>query len=253
MQRRQLQFLVVAAAVVKLSQSIVPYITDGEFDIMIKTADLNNMITVYNQYFRCRFDGVFRELKKEFANLTLQGNHVNDDFIRHIIKGWSQNENVYYGIHGHQRRMPGQSLAAGIRAFDSFNWNLSANTTNFEQLYDDVCSRFKGIYFCKGPLTCYDVAMRIGQLFGIEPKDKVYLNCGALEGAKLLLKKKRLPGIIDRAQFPAPLCYEGSIYIEDILCTFKDTFRSKNDPKYRSVDEIIDIIKKTHSKGIRRC
>ena len=38
MKQRQLQLLVVAAAVVKLSQSIVPYITDGEFDIMIKTA-----------------------------------------------------------------------------------------------------------------------------------------------------------------------------------------------------------------------
>ena len=214
---------------------------------------MNKVVTNYHQKCQKDFDGVFSELNKEFDNLTLQGNHVNDDFIRHIIKGWQKNENNNYGIHGHQRRMPEQSLAAGIRAFDSFNWNLSANTTNFEQLYDDVCSRFKGIYFCKGPLTCYDVAMRIGQLFGIEPKDKVYLNCGALEGAKLLLKKKRLPGIIDRAQFPAPLCYEVSIYIEDILCTFKDTFRSKNDPKYRSVDEIIDIIKKTHSKGIRRC
>ena len=214
---------------------------------------MNKVVTNYHQKCQKDFDGVFSELNKEFDNLTLQGNHVNDDFIRHIIKGWSQNENVYYGIHGHQRRMPEQSLAAGIRAFDSFNWNLSANTTNFEQLYDDVRNRFKGIYFCEGSLTRYDVAMRIGQLFGIEPKDKVYLNCGALEGAKLLLKKKRLPGIIDRAQFPAPLCNERPIYIEDILCTFKDTFRSKNDPKYRSVDEIIDIIKKTHSKGIRRC
>lgn len=220
---------------------------------MLSTKEMQNVVTKYHQYYQKSFDGVFRELKNEFNNLTLKGNHVNDDFIRHIIKGWSKNENVNYGIHGHQRRMPEQSLAAGIRAFDNFNWNLSANTTSFEQLYEEVRSRFKGIYFCEGPLTCYDVAMRIGQLFDIEPKDQVYLNCGALKGAKLLLGEKNLSQIIDRAVFPAPLCNECSIYIEDILCIFKDAFRDKNDPKYRSVDEIIDKIKKTHSNGIRRC
>ena len=220
---------------------------------MLSTKEMQNVVTKYHQNCQKRFDGVFLELKKEFDNLTLKGNHVNDDFIRHIIKGWSKNENVNYGIHGHQRRMPKGSLDEGIKALATFNWNLSASSISFEDLYEEVSKRFMGIRFCHGSLVCYDVSMRIGQLFGIEPKDKVYLNCGALEGAKLLLGEKSLPLIIDRVVFPSPLCNECSIYIEDILCIFKDAFRDKNDPKYRSVDEIIDKIKKTHSNGIRRC
>lgn len=220
---------------------------------MLSTKEIQNVVTKYHQSCQKRFDGVFSELKKEFDNLTLKGNHVNDDFIRHIIKGWSKNENCNYGIHGHQRRMPKGSLDAGIKALANFNWNLSASSILFEDLYEEVSKRFKGIRFCQGPLVCYDVAMRIGQLFGIEPIDKVYLSNGALEGAKLLLGKKVLSQIIDRADFPAPLCNERSIYLEDILCVFKDAFRVKNDPKYRSVDDIIGKAKNGHSKVIRRC
>ena len=82
---------------------------------MLSTKEMQNVVTKYHQYYQKSFDGVFRELKNEFNNLTLKGNHVNDDFIRHIIKGWSKNENVNYGIHGHQRRMPKGSLDEGIR------------------------------------------------------------------------------------------------------------------------------------------
>lgn len=211
----------------------------------MNTNYLQKMIIAYKKSFQVCFDDVFLELKKEFDNL--KGNGGNDDFIRHIIKGWNKGENPKYRIHGHQRRMPDKSLMAGINALKGLNWKLSASSTTFEQLYQEICNWFNGIVFCQGLLTCYDVAMRIGQLFGIEPTDKVYLSCGALVGARRLLGKPQTH-IIDKSSLPAPLSKERSIYIEDILCIFKDVFLPKNHPEYRSIDEILGILPSCHSR-----
>ena len=207
------------------------------------TKELKRICNEYNQRIKKDFDSVFDELRKEYQG---QKNSIpNHDFMRHLIKGWNKGENSKHRIHGHQRRMTKKDLMAAINAFMGFNWNLYTSSMTFEQLYDDICCRFKGIHFCQGPLTCYDVAMRIGQLFGIEPTDKVYLSCGALVGAQRLCGKPQPPKI-DKYSLPTPLSKERSIYIEDILCIFKDAFLPKNHPEYRSIDEIIGIESSCH-------
>ena len=96
---------------------------------------------------------------------------------------------------------------------------------DFEELYDfihSVIGNINGI----GPLTIYDTARRIGHLFKspIYPEMYVYLSAGAKEAAEHLLNKKPL-------KFREPIClftpFFGtfpSIFIEDILCIFKDKF-----------------------------
>lgn len=106
---------------------------------------------------------------------------------------------------------------------------LSEGFSDFEDLYDFVNSVIGGIKGI-GPLTVYDTAKRIGHLFEnpIYPEKYVYLSAGALEGAKKLLNRKKL-------SFREPVTiyvpYFGtypSIFIEDILCIFKDEFNPLN-------------------------
>lgn len=96
---------------------------------------------------------------------------------------------------------------------------------DFEELYDfihSVIGNINGI----GELTIYDTARRIGHLLKtpIYPEMYVYLSAGAKEAAEHLLRKKPL-------KYREPIClftpFFGtfpSIFIEDILCIFKDKF-----------------------------
>ena len=201
----------------------------------MNTTDMKKTIAAYKKTFKRDFNNVFICLKNEF-----NPNSINDSFLRHIIKGWEHSPQGEPGIHGHQRRMPDGSLRQAVMKLRNLNWSSLSKKTPFEDLYKEICKLFDGIAFCQGPLVCYDVAMRIGQLYGIKPDKYVYLSNGAKEGARRLLGKKRLPDIIERSEFPQPLCNEKSIYIEDILCTFKDAFLAPTDSKYRSVDDILN-------------
>ena len=110
---------------------------------------------------------------------------------------------------------------------------LNATFSDFEELYDfvrGVIGGVKGI----GPLTVYDTAKRIGHLYPtpIYPKQYVYLAAGALDGAKALLGRSDL-------KFREPVClftpYFGSlssIFVEDILCIFKDDFAGLSTAPY---------------------
>ena len=52
----------------------------------------------------------------------------------------------------------------------------------FEDLYTEVCKELGSMT----DLLHYDVTLRIGAVYGIFPKDNVYLHAGALEGANAL-------------------------------------------------------------------
>ncbi len=196
--------------------------------------ELKRCIDEYHKKVRPSFDNVFKELEKEYKDATITGNF--DDLVRHIVKGWNGK------VHNHQRRMPKTSAEAAVLAFSGFTWRYSPKNTTFEDLYAEVEKRMKGIPFCQGPLTVYDVSLRIGKCLGIEPKVFVYLSAGAKIGARRLLNQKKLKNIESVSFFPSPLCNEPCIYIEDILCTFKDVFLPPNDKDYKSIDNILTNI-----------
>ena len=106
-----------------------------------------------------------------------------------------------------------------------------ANFKDFEELYDftkSVIGNINGI----GPLTIYDTARRIGHLLDspIYPKMYVYLSAGAEEGAKILLNTTHVDFRESIDLFRPIFGTLGSIYIEDMLCIFKNRFTKTPTP-----------------------
>lgn len=92
---------------------------------------------------------------------------------------------------------------------------------DFDELLNILKSiKIRGI----GELTNYDVALRIGMYKGMLPQ-KIYLHAGTREGAKNILKKKRLSRqFITKDELPEPLQNLECWQIEDFLCHFKNDF-----------------------------
>ena len=174
--------------------------------------------------------GTMIEEMNEIKQLYQAGTNI-EDVIRKCI----------CNRHGHQYCIPNEavekatSVLLNAQIIDKnssvgplVNNNMLNNKfADFEHLYDTILmliGSIKGI----GPLTVYDTTKRIGHLLNppIYPEMYVYLSSGALEGAKGLLGRNDL-------KFREPICifapYFGSlpsIFIEDILCVYKDSFKA---------------------------
>ncbi len=146
--------------------------------------------------------------------------------------------------HGHQYCISGSAmnkavdallrsnvLLANIQQCKPFihNNKFAKGFADFEELYDFVYSVIGDINGI-GPLTTYDTAKRIGHLLSpaIYPKQYVYLAAGAKEGAEALLGTKSLKFREPIQLFTPHFGTLGSIFIEDILCIFKDTIKNMN-------------------------
>lgn len=144
--------------------------------------------------------------------------------------------------HGHQYCIPQVAVDAAVDALmdpavtvavDSINLEpflngrVFASFSDFEELYDFV-KQLIGPISGIGPLTVYDTARRIGYLMDkpILPRQYVYLAAGAAVGAKALLG---CPKVKFREPISSFTPYFGtltSVFIEDMLCIFKDVFVS---------------------------
>ena len=98
---------------------------------------------------------------------------------------------------------------------------------DFEHLYEtvkDAVGNIKGI----GGLMLYDIARMIGYALHpvIVPQALVYLNQGAKDGAKYLLKLDRIGNTLPVESFAKFFPDTESQYIEDILCIYKEDFKS---------------------------
>jgi hypothetical protein len=106
---------------------------------------------------------------------------------------------------------------------------------DFDALHDalDGCKPY-GI----GPVTVYDVAIRIAAYLKIEPTS-VYLHAGVRQGINALAaawfrvrEEHILPGDFQRSdkipvvRFPEPLNKMKADDVEDILCTYREVFES---------------------------
>lgn len=111
--------------------------------------------------------------------------------------------------------------------------------TDFDKLYDtlDFIKPY-GI----GPVTVYDVAVRIGAYTGAEPKS-VYMHAGVRQGFKALQNAfdrmgneaegwHLIVGVSPRQEkvkldhFPPPLNKMKADDVEDILCTYREVFET---------------------------
>lgn len=84
-----------------------------------------------------------------------------------------------------------------------------------------------------GPVTVYDVAVRVGAFLGIEPTS-VYMHAGVRQGMKTMVaampdwwEHSGEPWRADRVSvkvFPPPLNSMRADDVEDILCTYREVF-----------------------------
>lgn len=94
--------------------------------------------------------------------------------------------------------------------------------TGFDVLYEFIeAQEIKGI----GPVTCYDVAVRLGAWLGVEPKS-LYLHAGVRSGARALLGPDSVDGIdrLPLSILPSPLDRLRADDVEDIMCTYREVF-----------------------------
>lgn len=184
------------------------------------------------------------------------------DPIRNVI------EKCVCNRHGHQYCIPKVAVDEAVKAlmnsmFVRFDMSptpfiienkISEVFEDFEELYDYISLVISGISGI-GPLTVYDTAKRIGHLFDnpIYPKQNVYLAAGAMEGAKSLLNSKKL-------HFREPICkftpFFGSfpsIFIEDMLCIYKNFFQKYPIDPITKVFNIPFSYKKILSVSLKLC
>lgn len=108
---------------------------------------------------------------------------------------------------------------------------------DFDDLYDALDARKPyGI----GPVTVYDVAIRISAYLGIEPTS-VYMHAGVRQGmralSEALIRTKQFDNDLNEIsnwrddkvpvrRFPAPLNTMKADDVEDILCTYREVFET---------------------------
>lgn len=121
-------------------------------------------------------------------------------------------------LHPHQYRVGYKTLKQFADHLKSFEKELN-QARDFDELLNII---YDNRTFQIGPLTAYDIAERLGIYLGKIP-NKVYLHCGAKEGAIRLLgqrgnKKYLLVTDFPKAWQKAKL---NAQEIENILCRYK--------------------------------
>lgn len=120
------------------------------------------------------------------------------------------------GKHLHQRRVPVLSLRALARRLAAVPFN---EFEFFAEIHGAVERAAAAVYYV-GELACYDVALRIGARFRIEPV-RVYLHAGTRKGARALGLPHRA-ATLGMADLPRELQRLRSWQVEDFLCVYKD-------------------------------
>lgn len=156
---------------------------------------------------RCALPPLNAELNWFASQRTLLG------AIRRAAVARGQNGNRL----SHQWRLPRQMYPSALIKLTGIAPALRA-CAKFSDLYvviESAVGPLNGV----GPLYLYDTALRIGAFLKLKPND-VYLQAGALKGAKRLLPRVRTRSISPTA-FPAPYSALPPYQLENLLCCYR--------------------------------
>lgn len=130
--------------------------------------------------------------------------------------------------HGHQRRIIQPALNESARRLLGVQ-NKIKMCRDFEDLRGFVDKTIRDVWGI-GPLTIYDISLRIGAKLGLYPQ-AVYLHRGVISGAKALGLNYRQKSVLIK-DIPEPISSNLEPYeIEDFLCICKgelEDLRLKN-------------------------
>lgn len=121
--------------------------------------------------------------------------------------------------HPHQRRLPEKVLQA---AHSRLSKTDLQSCDTFEELHDRIEAAIRPIPNV-GPLTVYDIALRLGAYLRLEP-ERIYLHSGTKVGARML-GVKRWIATLGRQDLPEAFRILKPREIEDCLCIYKDELR----------------------------
>lgn len=125
--------------------------------------------------------------------------------------------------HSHQYRVPRKALDMAAKRLAKADLDSCGS---FEELHDRVEAATGEIHRF-GPLTVYDVSLRIGAFLGLAP-EKVYLHTGAKKGA-MALGLGRGRHVLEVSELPVPFRRLPPAEIEDLLCIYKTELRAIHD------------------------
>ncbi len=167
--------------------------------------DISDIVHTY--FFYCA-KGMIGELERLLNEKNKASNEY--ELLKKCVKG------------PHQRRMKSEVCLTAAKILEDSKI-LHLRFADFEELYCMVKNLLNGVNGI-GDLTVYDVSKRIGHIIEhpVYPEQYVYSSRGAAIGASGLLGRKiafREPTSVYAPYFNVP-----SIFIEDILCIFKDYF-----------------------------
>ena len=146
----------------------------------------------------------------------------------------------------HGRRMPWCDTRTAVDKLLQANL-LSQKFSDFDTLYKEVKKQLNGIHFAQGPLTVYDTALNLGQLFtpAISPTKTVYLSAGAWDGAVFLIGKKNVKPTMPTSTWRVSNLFPtlDRMYIEDVLCICKSIFEKLSQGKQVTQAEVDACLK----------
>jgi hypothetical protein len=122
-------------------------------------------------------------------------------------------------MHNHQSKVSGH--LSFFKAALIWNIKSIAKAETFGQLYHTVdMLKTSGI----GPMTVYDVSVRIGAYMSLKP-DRIYLHAGTKLGLKALgIKPWPREVSVPMELLPPPLDRQDPDTVEDFLCTYRSAF-----------------------------
>ena len=123
--------------------------------------------------------------------------NTKSQYLKYCVANVQQLANVkFIPRSSHQKCIKTQVINNFVKNVQQQNLLHKYNSTYiFEDVYNDITKlRVKGVL---GDLFIYDATLRLAHIFGIEPKQYVYLHAGALVGAKELEKR----GFINLKQY----------------------------------------------------
>ena len=182
---------------------------------------------------RITLAGLVRDFKWRRVCAWSKLHHNRDDIVDYC----GEAEHVHQAIaracrskrpngkhHNHQSKVPAAILSELERMLIGNSYRIR-HAMSFEDLYDLIDKgKPKGI----GPVTTYDVAVRIGAYLELTPR-YVYLHAGAQEGYRELVKTghasdKWLTRIIRLQDLPVELHVLSPDEVEDFLCVYRTVF-----------------------------
>lgn len=177
---------------------------------------------------------VFDKLRKEYADFL---ETRDEDTLRYLLALCIRAR--------HGRRMPWVSTQKAVKCLLAGNV-LDIKEKSFKNLHLTLKEWFRDIPFARGSLTVYDTALDIGDLLAVPlaPKEDVYLNAGAWDGAVYLLEKENVKPVMPTSLWQQPDLFPGveSMYIEDILCICKLIFKKLSSEHSVTKKEVDDCI-----------